>query len=380
MVSGPFAGAILAEQGADVIKVEPPTGEQMRRAGGGQNGIPAGFYSCNRGKRSLCIDLKSPEGVEVILDLFEVTDVVLQNFRPGVVDRMGIGFDAAKARNRKIVYVSISGFGPAGPYAHQRVYDPVIQALSGATDIQADRISDEPAMMRTVVADKVTSLTAAQAVSSALLQRERTGEGQSVDVSMLDAMLAFFWPGAMASFTYAEKESDPKANVWSRDLIFATRDGYITAGTISQSEWQGLCRALDREYLLDDPRFKTPQERARHPEERLQEMADGIKQFTSEEALARLDANQVPSAPILSRADLLGHEQLTANGSVQFHEIEGFGEVRQATPGARFENLPTVVDAPAPQLGEHTVEILGALDYSRERVAALIDRGIVITN
>ncbi len=377
MVSGPFAGAILAEQGAEVIKVEPPQGEQMRRGGSAQNGIPAIFYSCNRGKKSLCIDLKEKEGVEIILDLYETTDVVLQNFRPGVVDRMGIGYEAARSRNGALVYVSISGFGQEGPYAHQRVYDPVIQALSGATDIQADRVSHEPAMMRTVVADKVTSLTAAQAVSSALVQRAKTGEGQHVDISMLDATLAFFWPGSMASYTYAEKESDPKQGQWSRDLIFTTKDGFITAGAISESEWQGLCRALDREHLLEDPRFVTPQVRARHAEDRLREMADAIGEFESAEILKRLDEHQVPSAPILSRADLLTHEQLNANDSIQFHQIDGFGEVRQATPAARFGNRATQVDRPAPQLGEHSVELLENLSYSGDRIRKLVDSGTV---
>ena len=376
MVSGPVAGAMLAEQGAEVIKVEPPQGEQMRRGGSAHNGIPAIFYSCNRGKKSLCIDLKTEEGIGIVLDLFAASDVVLQNFRPGVVDRMGIGYEAARSRNRKIVYVSISGFGQKGPYAHQRVYDPVIQALSGATDIQADRITQEPAMMRTVVADKVTSLTAAQAVSSALLQRERTDEGQHVDISMLDATLAFFWPGAMASFTYAEKESDPKQHQWSRDLIFETRDGFITAGAISESEWQGLCRALNRENLLEDPRFATPQVRAQHAEERLQEMAEAIGEFTSQEILERLDAHQVPSAPILTRKELLDHEQLQVNDSIQFVEVEGFGEVRQATPAARFGNKPVQLTEPAPQLGEHTVEVLESLGYSGDSIDSLIEAGV----
>ena len=378
MVSGPFAGAILAEQGAEVIKIEPPQGEQMRRGGSAQNGIPSIYYSCNRGKKSLCIDLKKPAGVEVILEMFEQCDVVLQNFRPGVVDRMGIGYAAAHARNPKIVYVSVSGFGQRGPYAHQRVYDPVIQALSGATDIQADRVTQEPAMMRTVVADKVTSLTAAQAVSSALLQRVRTGEGQHIDISMLDATLAFFWPGAMSNFTFAEKESDPKQNQWSKDLIFATKDGHITAGAISESEWQGLCRALNREHLLTDPRFETPQVRVQHAEDRLQEMTEAIAEFSSAEILARLDAHQVPSAPILSRKDLLTHEQLLSNGSIQFHNIEGFGEVRQATPAARFGNEPTTVNVPAPQLGEHSRDILSSLGYEQKDIEALIENHTVV--
>ena len=173
------------------------------------------------------------------------------------MERMGFGEETVRARNQRIIYVSISGFGEMGPYADQRVYDPVIQALSGATDIQANRLTREPEMFRVIIADKVSSLTVAQAVSSALFHRERSGEGQHIRLSMLDAMLAFFWPEGMGGLTYADAGFDPAERSGSMDLIYPTRDGHITAGVISDKEWVGMCRAIEREDLIDDERFST---------------------------------------------------------------------------------------------------------------------------
>ena len=164
----------------------------MRHMGMPHNGVPATFYSCNRGKKSIVIDLKTDAGKRVLTDLIREADVLVQNFRPGAIARMGFGEDVVRKLNPKIIYVSISGFGENGPYAHKRVYDPVIQALSGATDIQANRETGKPAMFRIIIADKVTSLTAAQAISSALFHRERKGEGQHIKLSMLETMLGVF--------------------------------------------------------------------------------------------------------------------------------------------------------------------------------------------
>ena len=220
MVSGPVAAMMLADQGADVIKVEPPAGEQLRHLGAPHNGVTAMFYSCNRGKRSIALDLKTDAGRDVLTDLIRGTDVLLQNFRPGAIERMGFGEDVVRSLNEKIIYVSISGFGAQGPYAHKRVYDPVIQALSGATDIQANRETGKPAMFRIIIADKVTSLTAAQAISSALFHRERTGEGQHIRLSMLETMLAFFWPEGMGGLTFADREYDVTRGQGIMDLVF----------------------------------------------------------------------------------------------------------------------------------------------------------------
>jgi crotonobetainyl-CoA:carnitine CoA-transferase CaiB-like acyl-CoA transferase len=261
MVSGPVAAMMLADQGADVVKVEPPGGEQMRHLGVPHSGVTPMFFSCNRGKRSIVLDLKQAGGKEVLADLIRQTDVLIQNFRPGAMERMGFGEAAVRALNEKIIYVSISGFGDRGPYAHKRVYDPVIQALSGATDIQANRETGRPAMFRIIIADKVTSVTAAQAISSALFHRERTGSGQHIRLSMLETMLAFFWPEGMGGLTFADNEYDVTRGQGTMDLVFEAEDGFLTAGAISNSEWVGMCRALEREDLIDDERFATPQAR-----------------------------------------------------------------------------------------------------------------------
>ncbi|MEC8291445.1 MAG: CoA transferase, partial [Pseudomonadota bacterium] len=249
MVSGPVSTMMLADQGAEVIKIEPYHGEQVRHMAAPYNGVNPIFYSCNRGKKSVALDLKTDAGKEVLMKLADKADVFIQNFRPGAIDRMGFSEEVLRARNEKLVYVSISGFGEKGPYAQSRVYDPVIQALSGATDIQADRVSGRPQMFRIIIADKVTALTAAQAVSSALFARERTGRGQHVRLSMLDTMLAFFWPEGMAGLVYGEKEFDVRKLQGTMDLIYKTKDRYITAGAVSDSEWAGMCRALNREDL-----------------------------------------------------------------------------------------------------------------------------------
>ena len=377
MVSGPVAGMMLADQGADVIKVEPTGGEQMRFMGTPFNGVTAIFYSCNRGKRSIALDLKSDEGKAVLKDLIAGADVLLQNFRPGAMARMGFGEAVVRTFNPRLVYVSISGFGEHGPYAHKRVYDPVIQALSGATDIQMNRETKKPAMFRIIVADKVTALTAAQAISSALYYRERTGQGQHIKLSMLETMLAFFWPEGMNGLTYAERETDVTKWQGTMDLIFEAKDGYLTAGAVSNSEWAGMCKALNREDLINDERFATARARGENADERKLIVAQAIAGWPREEILGRLDANDVPCAPLLTRMELMGHEQIEANHSIDRTTYPGFGEVRQAVPAAHFSVSPSAIRGPAPRLGEHSREILESLNYSAERVQQLISAGVV---
>ncbi len=378
MVSGPVAAMMLADQGAEVIKIEPLGGEQMRHLGPLHNGIQPVFFSCNRGKKSIAIDLKSDAGKEVLRDLIKTTDILLQNFRPGAMDRMGFGESVVRGLNGKVIYVSISGFGEYGPYAHKRVYDPVIQALSGATDIQANRETGKPAMFRIIIADKVTSITAAQAISSALFHRERTGEGQHIKLSMLETMLSFFWPEGMGGLTYAEREYDVSKNTGTMDLIFETKDGYITAGTISDIEWAGMCHALNREDLIEDERFSDPISRGRNSEVRKQIVAQEIAKWSSSEILARLDADDVPSAPLLSRMELLEHEQVVVNDSIQRTTYEGFGEVRQARPAAQFDRTPSEIAGPAPLLGQHSQEILKGLGYSDDQGQGLFESNVVL--
>jgi crotonobetainyl-CoA:carnitine CoA-transferase CaiB-like acyl-CoA transferase len=377
MVSGPVAACMLADQGATVIKVEPLHGEQMRYLGAPHNDVPATFYSCNRGKQSIALDLQCDAGKDVLWKLIKEADVLLQNFRPGAMTRMGFSDADIRAANDKIIYVSISGFGETGPYADQRVYDPVIQALSGATDIQADRLTGKPAMFRIIIADKVASLTAAQAIATALYHREKTGEGQDIKLSMLDAMLSFLWPEGMGGLTYAENEYDPAAATGSMDLVFPAQDGYITAGAISDKEWAGMCRALQREELIEDERFATARGRGVNGNERKQIMADEIAKWPRAEILQRFRDNEVPSAPLLKRTELLYNDQIIAAEAVTRSIYNGFGEVRQARPAAQFSKTPSELRAPAPKLGEHSGDVLAGLGFSADEIKEMFDYGTV---
>ena len=378
MISGPMGAMILADQGAEVIKVEPLGGEQLRHMAAPYNGVNAPFYSCNRGKKSLAIDLKSAEGKEVLIKLIKESDVFMQNFRPGTTDRMGFGYDELKKINPNLIYLSISGFGNKGPYAQSRVYDPVIQALSGATDIQADRNSGEPKMFRIVIADKVTSLTAAQAVSSALYAREKNSEGQHIKLSMLDSVVAFFWPEGMTGLVFKDNEFDVRKLQGSQDLIYKAQDRYITAGAVSDAEWKGMCNALNMEDLIEDERFATSAARVINSEERKKITGEEIKKWDSEEILDRFQTEGVPSAPLLDRMELMDHEQIIANQTILRDKYDGFGEVRQARPAALFEGTPSKIKRPAPKLGEHSKEILDHLGISEETQNRMIEEGKVI--
>src|ERR1700720_4642117 len=258
VVSGPYATMFLADQGADVIKIEPITGDSARRSRAAidkAGEFSAMFISSNRGKRSLSVDVKSDAGREVVARLVAQADVLVQNFRPGTMERLGLGADELRQRHPRLIYVSISGVGDTGPYVKKRVYDPIIQGLSGFADIQSQPVTNRPQMIRTIVCDKTTAVFTAQAVSSALYAREKTGQGDYIQVAMLDAMISYLWPEGMMQYPVIGSEATSADPNDRPDLVFKTSDGYITAGTISDSEWQGFCRASGDPELARDPRF-----------------------------------------------------------------------------------------------------------------------------
>ncbi len=379
MVSGPVATMMLADQGADVIKIEPPAGELMRRVGIDNRGMASSFLSCNRSKRSLAVDLKAPEGLAVVRKLVGTADVLVQNFRPGAIDRMGLGEETVRAIQPDIVYVSISGFGESGPYSGQRVYDPVIQALCGLAEIQSDRKTGTPRMVRTIVPDKTTAVTAAQAITAALLARERTGRAQHVRLSMLDTMVAYLWPESMSALNYVGREGDPARGQMGLDLIYQTRDGYITAGAVTDAEWLGMCDALERPDLVEDERFRTPGARFRNAAERREITAGEIAKHASADLIERLQARQVPCAPILSRMDVLENDQVEQNRIIEVHEDPVLGPVRQPRPAARFEATPATIRRMAPFLGADNADILAELGYRTDEVRKLTDDGVLVS-
>ena len=382
MVSAPIATMLLADQGAEVIKVEaPPHGDIMRRLGPQRGGVTAGFATINRGKRSLVLDLKHERGIGILHDLVGTADVFVQNFRPGAVDRLGLGADRLREINPRLVYVSISGFGQEGPYAQKRVYDPIIQALSGFADIQADRVTGEPKMVRTIIPDKVTGLTAAQAITAALLARERAGEGQHLgqhlEIAMLDATISFIWPEGFVRQILVGGEVAHGRPGSTSDLIYRTGDGYITASTISDAEWEGMARATGRLEWLEDERYNTAAGRISNADQRLGMVGDVLRQRTSAEWIEALEAEDVPCAPILNRNEVLTDPQVVRNELLREVDHPQVGRMRVPRPAAKFSGTPPAPVAASPVLGEGAEDLLGGLGLSAAEIDALRREKIV---
>jgi crotonobetainyl-CoA:carnitine CoA-transferase CaiB-like acyl-CoA transferase len=377
-LSGPMATMILGDQGADVIKIEPPgIGDFTRAMGGSKRGVAPAFAVINRNKRSVALNLRDPRGLELLKRMVARADLFVQNHRPGVAERMGIGEAALRALKRDLVYVSISGFGESGPYAGQRVYDPVIQALSGLAAIQADVETGRPHMIRLIIPDKVTALTAAQAMTAALFARQRTGEGQHVRLAMLDAVIAFLWPEGMAAYTFVGNNRSSIRAAKARELIFQTTDGFITAAANTDSEWRGLCRALEHPQWLSDERFRTPVDRIRNADVRLEMTAQVLKTRSSAEWLEQLRANEVPCAPVLNREEVLRNAQVIANQIVVESTHPHAGPMRQPRPAARFERTPASLRRFAPLLGEQTDEVLAESGITPDELSSLRSAGVI---
>ncbi len=375
-VSGPLATMILGDQGADVIKVEAPGGGDSTRSGANRRGgFSASFLNNNRNKRSIVLNLKEPSALDALKRLAATADVFVQNFRPGVAERIGVGEDAIRAVKPDIVYVSISGFGEKGPYAQAPAYDPVIQGFSGLATIQAGSDRERPRLMRTILPDKLTAITASQAITAALLARERTGQGQHIRLSMLEAVVAFLWPSDMSGQTFVGDEPPEQEAASAIDLIYETADGYITAAVVTDRQWQGLTRALDKPEWLEDARFKTPALRSQNIDARLQMTQDVLIGGSSAGWLKRLTEADVPCGPVLTRNNMIRHPHIAALELVEEYEHKQAGRLRQAREAARFSGSPTAIRRGAPVLGEDTDAMLAELGYSAGQIAGLRAEG-----
>ena len=374
--SGPIAASILGDQGADVVKVESPQGDFMRHPGMSQrNGVGGAFAMMNRNKRSIVIDLSTDDGKGVFKRLVESADVVMENYRPGVVERLGIGYETLKAINPRLVFASINGVGHTGPYAGRRVYDAIVQSISGIGSLQADPASERPLLINSLICDKITSMTAAQAIASALVARERSGVGQRVDVAMLDAALFFLWPDNMLNYTFVGDEEPHSGRRSHEGMVRKTRDGYICTMPVQAAEWHGLFRALELPNLFEDERFRT---QAGLDSERFQEALDAAYAcFDTDDLATRLEQQQVPFAKINPRDDVIDDPQVQAMAALWEFEHPIAGAMRQARPPAQFGETPAEIFRCSPELGEHTREVLGEAGYTAAEITDLRARKVV---
>jgi len=368
-LTGPYVGALMADQGAEVVKVERPgIGDIARWVGVSVNGMSALFLACNRGKRSIAVDVTTTEGRDIVRALARDCDVVVQNFRPGVVERLGIGYDDLRAERADIVYASLSGFGPEGPYAHKGAYDTVIQAYGGFASSQADPETGEPVFLRQTAADKVTALYAAQAVAAALFARERGAGGQHLHLSMLDAVVSFLWADAAGNEVLLDNDGTQPSSFVQGFRPFRFVDGWGIATPTSDADFAGLCKAFGVDGY-DDPRVATITERAKHRElsgQIMQRCYEAAEKLTTTEAMERLEAERVPCGVVTPPAQLPDDPHARAIGLFVDAPHPVVGRTRLPRHPAQFGATPANLAAGAPALGQHTDEILTELGFAAE--------------
>lgn len=376
MVAVPGATLLLAAQGATVIKVEnTANGDNLRPYGSRKGPMSAWFANVNTGKRSIGIDLASSGGADVMWKLIEAADVFLQGFRPGVVDRLGFGAEAALARNPQLIYLSASGFGADGPWADRPTYDPLIQAVTGWAAAQAT--AEGPTLIRGMAADKVAALTSAQAVTAALVARSRTGRGEHVQVSMLEANLAFQWPDVMMHCTLLDDDATHLPNLLNSYRLFRSADGWVSVTAGTDRQWARCCEALDRPEFAVDERFATAVGRGTNFVAWYEVFAEMVAALPTAELLHRLPLADVPVAPVLAPDEVVHNEQVVARGAVREVDHPVVGRMRMPRQAARFSESGSPELGPAPLHAADTEALLAELGFDAAAVAALRSSGAV---
>lgn len=374
--SGPICTSILGDQGADVIKVESPEGDWIRSVQSLQrNGVNGAFAMMNRNKRSAMIDLTSDEGKDILKTLIRDADVLVENYRPGVMDRLGLSYDVLREINPALIYAAINGVGPVGPYANRRVYDAIIQAISGMGALQADPKETRPILVNTLICDKLTSWAAAQAITAALVARGRTGEGQRIDVAMLDTALFFLWSDSLLNYTFVGDDVPYVEPLSHEVFVRQTKDGYICTMPVQLDEWLGLFKSLDLPNLLEDPEYLTTE--GVDNEKLGARLNAQFLEYETDTLASRMEENQVPFAKINAREDVVNDPQIVAMESLWEFDHMWAGPMRQARPPGRFSQTPSEIFRDSPEHGQHTAEVLSEAGYENDAIRDLRERGIV---
>ena len=377
MITASLAAMMLAEQGARVIKVEPiELGDPMRYIGSSKGGMSALFANCNRGKESIRVDLKSADGQALIKEMVQQADVVIHNFRPGVMDGVNLGSEALRASNPKLIYMAISGFGNVGPLGDAPAYDPIIQAQSGFTAVQT---KDQPEFVRNLMCDKITAYTACQAVTTALYVRERSGAGQHIDLSMMDAGLFFVFPDGFMHHTLLDDDVQhlPPLYEMLYDLTF-TKDGAITMSAATERQQVNMLVAVDQVQLLADERFNSQEKLIANLAEFRALLAEAFAQFTTEELMAKLREHDVPCARFHTHEEVLQHPQYASMGSVEVVDHPVLGSMRIIRSPAMFGGERLEPSANSPAHGEHTLSVLKDFGVTDEQISGWLENGVVV--
>tara|TARA_B100001059_G_scaffold48274_1_gene41254 strand:+ start:95 stop:1303 length:1209 start_codon:yes stop_codon:yes gene_type:complete len=375
MITCSLAAMTMSSQGAQVIKVEPPImGDKMRPLGTQKNGVSGFFHNCNRGKRSLAVDLKSNAGIKAVKELVMQSDVLLHNYRPGVMDRLGLGSDVLRKLNPRLIYVAVSGFGTKGPMADLPAFDHVIQGLAGFTDLQS---SEENSFdfIKTFICDKVTAYTVGQAATAALLARASTNEGQHIDISMLHACLAFMWPDGMMHKTLKDEDRFKMSPGSDYFETINYKDGGVAVAPLSDEHWKALLPMLGYPELINTPLYASIASRMTNMDQVMKVLREPRNDIGVKKAMEILIAADVPCSPCTKREDLESVDQIKAIGALETYVTKTMGELTVTTPPILFEGKKTSQAQPSPLLGEHSKEILQELGWKQSFIDSLIESG-----
>lgn len=383
VLAGPFSTLHLALLGAEVIKIERPGSGDLARKLGALSGLNdqlmgTSFLAQNANKKSVTLNTKDPEGREIFKKLVADADVLVENFRPGVMERLGLGFDVLKEINPRLIYCAISGFGQTGPDAFKPAYDQIIQGLSGEMSINGDERLN-PLRTGFPVCDTVGGLNAAFAIMAALYHRERSGEGQFIDIAMLDSIMPMMgW--VAANLLMAGKEPEPMGNdnfTAAPSGVFRTADGFINIAANKQEQWEALCDVLELPALKTDPRFEKRDTRKQNRKQLTPLLEAKLAERGTGEWVELLNANSVPSGAILSLRDALTQPQVKHRQTLKDVTVEGIGSIPLFTLTAKFEKTPGDITLPPPRLSAHTAEVLAGIGITEDELAALKARHVI---
>jgi crotonobetainyl-CoA:carnitine CoA-transferase CaiB-like acyl-CoA transferase len=379
VVLGPWACQILGDMGADIIKVEPPVGDTNRNLGPNRNNsdMSALFMTCNRNKRSIVLDLKNPEGQEAALKLAAGADVMIHNFRPQAMVKLGLDYDAVKEVNPEIIYCATYGYSKKGPYGDKGALDDSIQAGSGIAMLMS-MVEGEPRYLPTIIADKTTGMAVVNAVTAALFYKERHGEGQEIEVPMYETMVSF----VMAEHQWGQTFEPPIGKAGYVRLMsehrrpYKTKDGYVAVLPYWDNHWRTFCEIVGRPDLLSDPRFKDMQSRLTNIDVSYAETGKALSMKTTAEWLELLAPTNVPHMIVNTLDGLINDPQLVESGFWQIHDHPTEGKIRMAKSPYNFSKTPTDITRLPPRLGEQSEEILREVGYSEDQIIKMFEQGV----